>query len=278
MGTAALRWRPAPFIKATVGVHVAGAALIALEPAAWPWVLGAIGANQAVLSTVGIFPKSTLLGPNMRRLPSAAVARREIALTFDDGPDPEVTPRVLDLLDAYGARASFFCIGKRVRAHPEIVIEITRRGHSVENHSARHPLAFAFYGPAALRAEVEPTQAEIAALVGRAPRFFRAPFGIRSPMLEPVLARLDLQLVSWTRRGIDTVASNPAQVESRLATGLAAGDILLLHDGLAARTIGGNPIVLKVLPRLLDRLAASGLNSVSLPTGCDVRAPQARAA
>lgn len=272
------RWQPAPFIKATVGVHVAGAAIVAAEPTVWPWVLGVIGANQAVLSTVGIFPKSTLLGPNMRRLPAPAVARNEIALTFDDGPDPDVTPRVLDLLDRHDARASFFCIGERIAAHPDLVREIAQRGHSVENHSATHPLGFGFYGPNALKAELESTQAQIAALVGQAPRFFRAPFGIRSPMLEPVLARAGLQLVSWTRRGIDTVDRNPRQVESRLAAGLAAGDILLLHDRPAARTTTGQPVVLEVLPRLLDRLAQLRLASVSLAVGCELRLPHARAA
>jgi len=85
-------------------------------------------------------------------------AGRRIALTFDDGPDPEVTPRVLDLLDAAGARATFFCIGRRVDAHPEIAAEIVRRGHGIGNHTQTHPNLFACYPAPALRHEIERAQ------------------------------------------------------------------------------------------------------------------------
>ena len=274
------RWRPAPFLKLSAGLHVAGAGMLAVHPDAWPWVLGILGTDQAVLSTVGMFPRSTMLGPNVRRLPEPATKRGEIALTFDDGPDPEVTPRVLDLLDAHGASASFFCIGERAAAHPQLVAEIARRGHSVENHTHSHSVPFAFYGPARLRREIESTQIAIERCTGRAPVYFRAPFGIRSPMLEPVIARAGLQLVSWTRRGIDTLDGNPTKVAGRLTQGLAGGDILLLHDRAAARTSTGIPVVLAVLPALLERMASNGLRSVTLPVGLDARAhlPHPRAA
>ena len=266
------RWRPSRFIKFSAGLHAVGAGMIAVHPEIWPWVAGAVAVDQSLLSTVGLFPRSTLLGPNLRRLPPAAIARRQIALTFDDGPDPEVTPRVLDILDRYGAAASFFCIGERVRAYPRIAAEIARRGHSVENHSLSHPIPFGFYGPAALRREIEGTQRAIADAIGRLPAYFRAPFGIRSPMLEPVIARLGLQLASWTRRGIDTVDGKADNVAGRLCQGLAAGDILLLHDRVGAKTAEGTPVALEVLPTLLARIKDAGLASVSLTIGCDARA------
>ena len=81
--------------------------------------MSAIAANHALLTAMGLWPRSTWLGPNLVRLPEAARARGEIALTFDDGPDPEVTPAVLDLLDERAVKASFFCIGDRARANPD---------------------------------------------------------------------------------------------------------------------------------------------------------------
>jgi peptidoglycan/xylan/chitin deacetylase (PgdA/CDA1 family) len=97
-----------------------------------------------------------------------------------------------------------------------------------------------------------------------APLFFRAPAGLRNPLLQPVLSRLRLRLASWTRRGFDTVDSNADAVLAKLSRELNAGDILLLHDGHAARTRGGTPVIVEVLPRLLDALGTAGLHSVTL--------------
>jgi peptidoglycan/xylan/chitin deacetylase (PgdA/CDA1 family) len=260
------RWRPAPAIQVSIGLHALGAAVLVFQPGAWPWVLAVLVANHLVLSTAVLWPRGRLLGPNLVRLAPAAAARGEIALTFDDGPDPQVTPRVLDLLDQYGMKASFFCIGIKAQAYPEIVKDIARRGHSVENHSHRHSHGFAFFGLARLARDVEAAQATIAGIVGCAPRFFRAPGGFRSPLLDPVLARRHLRYASWTRRSYDTVRTDPHAALSTLTRGLAAGDVLLLHDGSAARTAAGIPMVLAVLPALLDTLSNRGLKSVALPS------------
>lgn len=261
-------WRPAPAIVATMFAHAAGVAVLAPWPAGWPWVVAVLLLNHLVLIGAVFVPRGQLLGPNVTRLPAAAAARREVSLTFDDGPDPVVTPAVLDLLDRHQARASFFCIGRKAALYPELVREIARRGHSVENHSQRHTFAFALLGPWRLRREVAEAQARIAAMTGRAPSFFRAPAGFRSPLLEPVLAAAGLRYVSWTRRGYDTVTRDPQAVLRRLTAGLAAGDVLLLHDGSSALTSEGRPVVLEVLPRLLERLARHGLKAVPLPAGC----------
>ena len=263
------RWRPAPLIRLSVVSHAVGAITLVALPSWWLWVLGALAGNHLVLSAAVLWPRGRWLGPNLIRLPASAAARAEVCLTFDDGPDPEVTPQVLDLLDRYQAKASFFCIGKKAAAFPETVREIARRGHSVENHSHGHPLAFAFYGMSRLRREIESAQVVIAGVTGRAPRFFRAPAGFRSPLLDPVLAKRGLRYVSWSRRGYDAVHRNPVRVLQRLTRGLGAGDVLMLNDGAQARTDAGEPVVLAVLPALLDQLAARGLKSVSLPTACN---------
>ncbi len=117
-------WRPAPLVAGSAALHLAGLAALALAPRAWPAIFGGLLANHVVLAANGLWPQSPFLGPTLSRLPEDAARRGEVALTLDDGPDPEVTPRVLDLLDQAGARASFFCIGRRAAAHPEIVREI----------------------------------------------------------------------------------------------------------------------------------------------------------
>ena len=188
-----------------------------------------------------------------------------VALTFDDGPDPDVTPRVLDLLDRYQATASFFCVGQHAARHPDLVREILRRGHSVENHSDRHPTAFACYGPRALYREVADAQRAVADVAGCEPQFFRAPFGLRNPFLDPVLALMKLRYVSWTRRGFDRVSRSPDKVLFRLSRRLSGGDILVLHDCRSRLSSAGKPLVLQVLPPLLDHIAHRGLRPVSLP-------------
>jgi predicted exporter/peptidoglycan/xylan/chitin deacetylase (PgdA/CDA1 family) len=261
-------WRPAPVLELTLMLHAAAAVTAALQPALWPWVLGAVAANHLLLTAAVLWPRGQALGSNLVRLPTPAVERNEVCLTFDDGPDPEVTPRVLDLLDRYQAKASFFCVGAEAEACPHIVKEIARRGHSVENHSYRHPHAFAFYGPWRLQREIQAAQGVIAGITGRSPEFFRAPAGFRSPLLDPVLGRCGLRYVSWTRRGFDTVDGDVERVVARLTRGLAAGDVLLLHDRASRRTAAGEPAVLSVLAAVLQRLAAAGLKPVTLPAAC----------
>jgi len=254
-------WRPGIAVRLTFLFHLAAMIALLAWPAWWPWVVTALVANHLTLGLIGMWPRSRLLGDNMLRLPDEAARRGEIAVTFDDGPHPEVTPKVLDILDRYGAKASFFCVGEKAAAHPDIVREIVRRGHTIENHSMRHSGFFGFYGPAALRREIGAAQSVLGGIAGRPPRFFRAPIGIRNPLLDPVMARLGLHYVTWTRRGFDTIARDPAVVLKRLLEGLAAGDIVLLHD---RQSVHGGPIVLTVLPALLEKLSAAGLKPVSL--------------
>jgi peptidoglycan/xylan/chitin deacetylase (PgdA/CDA1 family) len=182
----ARRWKPTPLIAGTVALHAGALAAVLAQPGAWPWAVGSVFASHAALTAAGLWPRSTLLGPNWTRLP--ADAGRRIALTIDDGPDPEVTPRVLDLLERHDARATFFCIGDLARRHPRWIEAIVARGHAVENHSQRHRHTFSLTGPAALRREIAAAQQTLTELTGTRPQFFRAPAGLRNPFLEPVLA------------------------------------------------------------------------------------------
>jgi peptidoglycan/xylan/chitin deacetylase (PgdA/CDA1 family) len=171
---------------------------------------------------------------------------------------------VLSQLAEYRAQATFFCVGVRVERYADLAREIVTRGHHIENHSQRHRHNFSLMGPRGMRAEISAAQDGIQRVTGSRPRFFRAPAGLRNPFLDPVLARLQLRLASWTRRGFDTVDANADAVYRRLANPLQAGDILLLHDGNAARSRSGKPVILEVLPRLLDVIALKQLRPITL--------------
>jgi peptidoglycan/xylan/chitin deacetylase (PgdA/CDA1 family) len=242
-----------PVLSASAAVHLGAAAAVLTYPRDWPWAVGAVAANHGVLAAAGLWPRSRLLGPNWIRLPDASGARGEVALTIDDGPDPAVTPQVLDLLAKHGVQATFFCVGERVE-----------RGHAIENHSHRHRHNFSLLGPRGMRDEIVRAQDSIARITGSTPRFFRAPAGLRNPFLDPVLESLALRLASWTRRGFDTINGNADVVYRRLVRSLGGGDILLLHDGNAALGAAGRPVILDVLPRLLERLRAVRLSPVTL--------------
>jgi peptidoglycan-N-acetylglucosamine deacetylase len=257
-------WHPTPLIRASIALH--GLALLAViaEPALWRWALGAVVINHLLLTAVGLWPRSNGLGPNWTRLPAAAAARREIALTIDDGPDPLVTPQVLDMLDRHAVHATFFCVGEKAARYPDLCREIVRRGHAVENHSQHHRHTFSLLGPRGFMRELQAAQSSLGQITGQHPIFFRAPAGLRNPFLDPVLARLGLTLASWSARGFDTRIGDAGRVKRALLRRLQAGAILLLHDGNAARSPRGIPVILEVLPAVLESAAAAGLRFVRL--------------
>ncbi|MCC7127142.1 MAG: polysaccharide deacetylase family protein [Acidobacteria bacterium] len=250
--------RASPLLKTSLGVHGLAVTAILADARMAPAAAGALVANHVVLGLAGIHMRGAWLGPNITRV---AVTTPDLALTFDDGPDPEATPSVLDLLDTTPHRATFFCIGTQAERHPDLVAEIRRRGHGVENHSYSHPNSFSLHGPRGMADEVNRAQRVLAGGNGQRPTLFRAPAGIQSPWLAGVLADAGLHLVSWTRRGFDTVTADARRVTTRLiGSGLRAGDILVLHDRNSRQT-AGRPVVLEALPRVIDALDAAGLQS-----------------
>lgn len=262
-------WRPTPLLKVSCVLTIAAPLAIAFQPAIWPWALAIVVADHLLLTFAGLWPRCSWIGSNWTSLPPACAKQGEIAITIDDGPDPEVTPAVLDLLDRHGAKATFFCIAEKAQRYPDLCRDIVKRGHAVENHSMRHGYHLPFLLPAGWFAELNAAQDVLTKVTGIRPRFFRPPAGLRNPWLDPVLNRLDLQLASWTRRGFDTVNQDPQQVLAKLLHKLQAGDILLLHDSNVARTNTGQPVILAVLPPLLDAIAAANLRTATLGESLD---------
>ena len=263
-------WRPGSFLLIQLALHGAALLLLMIDPHEWRWAAATVLISQLMLMAAGLWPRSSCLGANMVCLPATAVQRGEVALTIDDGPDLQVTPQVLVILAQHGVRATFFCIGERAAAYPDLCRRMIAAGHRIENHGARHPTLCSLSGPAGWRREILDGQDILQRITGQTPHFYRAVAGLRNPFLDPVLHGSGLLLASWTRRGFDTRERDPEKVLQRLTHQLAAGDILLLHDGNAARTPSGEALIVTVLPRLLEAIRARGLTPVTLAHACNL--------
>lgn len=256
-------YRPTRLIVLSGLLHAFGLAVVIWHPANVIWVILVLFLNHLLLTLLGLWPRSSLLGPNIVRLPSEISGC--IYLTFDDGPNPAITPQILDLLEQYQCRATFFVIGKHVRDYPDLLREIARRGHAIGNHSDQHGYCFAMHSVQGYTEELKASQQAIFDVIGYWPHYFRAPFGFRSPLLEPALCREGLELMSWTRRGFDTRCNSPQKILNRLLHNLESGDILLLHDGPFGIQGEAGSMVLSVLPQLLKTLKQRGLHTEVVP-------------
>ena len=228
----------------------------------WQFGLPAMLASHALLLWGTLVPDSRLFSPVLRRLP---IDDRRVWLTIDDGPSDD-TRAMLDLLDAHAAKATFFVVGERAQARPELLREIGRRGHGLGNHSATHPQAwFWALSPRRMREEISRAQARLRELSGATPRWFRAVVGMANPFVAAVLRDEGLARVAWSARGFDGVRSDPRRAVQRIERQLQPGAIVLLHEG--ARH-GRN---VEMLALLLQRLDALGYRSV-LPEELEAQA------
>ncbi len=271
------RYRPSPFVVVSIALHAVIAALMLFAAARAYWLefVLVLALNHAALTLAGLWPKSQLLGQNWIKLKPAApsarspqpqtlsteatVAPKRVAITIDDGPDPAVTPKVLEILHRFNVKATFFCIAQRVEQYPDLARSIVAQGHAIENHSYTHSHAFSLWGPKSLHTDISKAQDTIERIVGRKPVFFRAPAGLRNPFLDYVLQKNQLQLAAWTRRGFDTQSADAGLVFRRLTQQLSDNDILLIHDGNSARippsNLGnGSFVIEQMLPKLLAHL------------------------
>jgi len=215
----------------------------------------------AVLSFTTVFivyllfhPRNQWLVANRSRVDGA----RCVALTFDDGPDPVYTPKLLDLLREKDVKATFFVIGKRADQHPEIVRRAWTEGHLVGNHTWSHYPLFCFLMPRRLRAEIERGTESIRRSCGSMPRFFRSPVGLRHPLLAPYLENAGLDYISWSIRTLDTFTTDSGVLAQRILSRATSGDIILLHDRLPR----GTDAMLQALPRVIDELRERGFEFV----------------
>lgn len=227
------------WVRAVFGVGIGVAPVVALVMlAAGPVpVVVRIGALAlaagwlalAALVCWHVLPDLDLPGRTFRRGPAG---RREIALTFDDGPNGEHTRQILDTLARHGAKATFFCVGGAVRQHPGLVARMVAEGHEVGNHTHTHAL-LPTLPEDELAAEIDEAQRAIADAGVPEPRLFRAPKGFKHRSLHRLLRERGLTLVGWTRGVWDTDRPGVATIARRARPAIEDGAILLLHDGHA---------------------------------------------
>jgi peptidoglycan-N-acetylglucosamine deacetylase len=197
-------------------------------------------------------PRSSLLAPSVYR---GVTSRRSIAITFDDGPS-EATPRVLELLAKYNARATFFQCGANAERLPEIAREVVRAGHEAGNHTYSHPM-IQFKSSEYIYSEMRRAQSAITEITGTAPVLFRPPFGVRWFGLRSAQRRLDLRGVMWTVIGLDWKL--PAEAAAnRLLRGTRPGAIVCLHDGRLIQRAPDVSATLDTIRRVLPVWADHG--------------------
>jgi peptidoglycan/xylan/chitin deacetylase (PgdA/CDA1 family) len=244
--------------SAGVGLMTVHAVFVRAPPMGWALAVLAgymalIGGGVALLKW-RVFVDAVVRGP-----PGA----RGVVLTFDDGPHPHWTPRVLEMLRTRGATATFFVVGRKVQQHPEVVRAILERGHSVGLHSYAHDRLFALRSERHVRQDLEQGISALQSVTGQRPVLFRPPIGHTNPIVARVVDALDLTVVGWTIGGRDGVASaRPGDVVARVRRDLRDGAIVLLHD--APERGDREPAVVRALPAILDTIAAEGLEVVPL--------------
>lgn len=224
---------------------------------------GACAAAAAGVVAAGVFlPRNALFGQVLWR------GREDsgcVALTFDDGPLPEGTGPILDILERERVAATFFVIGRRAREHPELLRRIHEGGHQVGNHSLDHDRAGLFRGWAYWRTQVEGCQDVISSVLGVRPALFRAPMGFKSPPLMEAVRERGMLVAGWSRRAGDGVNTRAESIVRRVS-GVGGGEVVLLHDGrdhASGRMVGAT---IEALPRVIAEVRARGLRLVRLDT------------
>jgi peptidoglycan/xylan/chitin deacetylase (PgdA/CDA1 family) len=243
-----------------------------------PWLIGSGAAAVAAAGAcayAAFHPRSELFGRHIHATNSAG----KLAITFDDGPNPAITPQLLDLLQKYDARATFFVIGTFVRESPDLLQETISRGHSIGNHTEHHPNLF-WSGPSQIREELDDCGGAISQAIGATPRWFRPPFGMRNPWVIPAANKLGMQAVMWTLLPGDWRAPSAQWLIPRLdpiaqraqqnSDGQGKfrddipGDILCLHDGNHRLQNGDRRHTLQALLHWLPRWRDLGLEFVTI--------------
>jgi len=204
-------------------------------------------------------PRAALLGRILWR-----GDRRGVGLTFDDGPHPLHTPRVLEILDRFQAKATFFVIGRYLKDHGALAAAAAQGGHVIGNHSYNHFRMMNFLSAERLRQEIFTCQSEIANWAGYRPRFYRQPTGFRNPKIFRILKDLGLTMVGWQVRAFDTRSNDPQAISRRILQKVKPGGVILLHDGSDSVLNEDRTATLKALPQILQGLKDEGMEFLTL--------------
>jgi peptidoglycan/xylan/chitin deacetylase (PgdA/CDA1 family) len=187
-----------------------------------------------------------------------------IAITFDDGPNGKFTPQILELLKTYNAKATFFCTGKQIEQHQNIIKSIVSNGHTLGNHSYSHSPYFDFYGKQKVITEIKKTNDLIESIIGKKMNLFRPPYGVTNPSITKAIKETKHQVVGWNIRSLDTVKTNEQEILNRITRNISPGSVILLHDS--------KEITISILEQLLLFLQQNGYQSITIDTLFNIEA------
>jgi peptidoglycan/xylan/chitin deacetylase (PgdA/CDA1 family) len=169
-------------------------------------------------------------GYHMKALCNAITEEKIVSITFDDGPDLELTPILLDQLKDYGIPATFFCIGRKIKGNEELLKRMHSEGHLIGTHSYSHSNWFDLFSPSRMKKELENSVQAVFEATGKTPILFRPPYGVINPMLKRALHGSGLQVIGFSNRAWDTSSRKKEIILGRVMKNLKPGDIILLHD------------------------------------------------
>ena len=190
--------------------------------------------------------------------------RRGVGLTFDDGPHPLYTPRVLEILDRFQAKATFFVIGRHLKEQGDLVVAASKAGHVIGNHTDHHFWTMSFSSAKKIRQEILACQSEVEKWAGYKPRFYRQPAGFRNPRIFQILKELHMTMVGWQVRAFDTQQKNPQSIVRRILKKAQPGGVILLHDGADSASNQDRTATLRALPEILGGLQERGMEFLTL--------------
>jgi peptidoglycan/xylan/chitin deacetylase (PgdA/CDA1 family) len=226
-----------------------------------------IGAAVAGLAAAGIAAhgawhrNSVVFGPVLTHLPGDEPV---VSITFDDGPNPHATPRILEVLRREGVRATFFVLGRHAERWPELVRRTALDGHQLGNHGYYHRKLHR-RSPSYVRDDLTRGTEQIVRASGVRPRHFRAPHGFRSPWVTPIAASLGQRTVGWSLGVWDSARPGADVIAERAVEGMHPGSILLLHDGDGYDPVGDRLQTAEALPAILAGLRGRGFRFTTLP-------------
>jgi peptidoglycan/xylan/chitin deacetylase (PgdA/CDA1 family) len=203
----------------------------------------------------------------MKAFCNASTKEKIVSLTFDDGPDVELTPKLLDILQTLDIPATFFCIGRKIDENKSLLKRMSAEGHIIGTHSYTHSDWFDFFSSSHMKRELEHSSRLVFEATGNKPLLFRPPYGVINPMLKRALTQLGFHVIGFSKRAWDTSSRNKEVILNRITKDLNPGDIILLHDTV--------PETIDIIKSMAERLKEAGFRIVHLDKLLNISAYEA---
>ena len=219
----------------------------------------------AISLTILVWGSSSICsGMYLNVLCSANTKKKQISITFDDGPHPELTPAIMDILKQHDIKAVFFIKGRDAAENTDILKRMDEEGHIIANHSWSHSHWFDFFPFLRVKQELDNTNLVINNITGKTPLLFRPPYGVTNPPLGKAVKMLKMITIGWSIRSMDTLKRDPGKIVDRIKQRIAPGKIVLLHDN--------QPQAEEILGRIIDAIKEKGYKIVPLDQLLNIKA------